>query len=180
MGRKASRIAAAVVLAIVLAACQPIQFDADTGQSTSEARWRVRPIELDGHHAIEVRIRNCNAVHITAPVNAPDLDLTWTLHPFARVVDDDGTVFFDTQSVIWDRVQPPGSQVIDQQSEAGVDLIIVPVRGAESPLHISAGCTNWLGYSAAPNYTWSFTSCVTSNRTCDPSQAGSGNLVVPI
>jgi hypothetical protein len=153
----------------------PIRYDGDTGVTTSKAEWRVASVTTTKGPGIEVRFRNCATVVISS--DAFPEDLHPPLRPVAYVTDAKGKVIFSNASALAE-VKPAGSQVIDTTTPDTDDLqrIIVPTSAATGALTIGASCTTYRGWGSGSAYTWGFTSCTTSTRSCATRTAGSGVL----
>jgi hypothetical protein len=154
-------------------ACRPIQHDYETGETSSAAVWRVRPIDMSRGDGIEIRFRHCNWATIDLPGDYPTIEKH--LEPRAEVKDANGKVFFNTLGFAGDWIQPAGSRVVDNTSR-GDDLqrIVIPVAGAKAPLTIESHCNSYPGYGAGDGFAFVFEPCVTSNRTCASTTDGYG------
>jgi hypothetical protein len=183
MHRRARRILvvgmAAVAAAVVLSGCVPkpvpIHVDSDAGTTTSKAEWRVAAVNTSKGPGIEVRFRNCASLLMTG--SAFPEDIHGHLRPVAFVRDGGGTgkVIFNNASPI-DEVRPAGSQVIDTKTPDTDDLqrIIIPTSKATGALKIETNCTTYQGWGSGPAYSWNFTPCTTSTRSCATRTGGSG------
>lgn len=179
MRRVAATTALAVASLIVLAGCVPtpvpLHYDGDTGTTTSKAEWRVAAVTTSKGPGIEIRMRNCATVRITA--TSPAIDQRAHLRPVARVTDVKGKVLFSNASPIGE-VRPAGSQVIDTTTPQTDDLqrIIVPTSGASGSITVAPTCTTYPGYGSGPAFSWDFASCTTSTRSCATRKAGTGTF----
>jgi hypothetical protein len=168
---RAAALAAALVALVGLVGCIPIRLD-ENG-SISHAEWRVVPATVGGKDGIEIRFRNCNTLVIAARPGGDEL--TTHLRPAARVTDASGKVLFDNAGSQLNWVQPAGSEVFDNLSrDDDLQRIVVPVNRAKGALTIAPACTTWTGAGSGPTYTWTFTPCTTSTRSCATHTAGSG------
>jgi len=99
---------------------------------------------------------------------------TYHLRPVARVTDAKGKVLFANASPI-DEVRPAGSQVVDSSSPTDdLQRIVVPTAGASGAIKVEPTCTTYPGYGMGPGYSWVFTPCTTTTRSCATRTAGSG------
>jgi hypothetical protein len=179
MRRLAVALAIAAVGALALAGCVPtpvaVHYDGDTGKTTSKAEWRVAAVTTSKGPGIEIRIRNCSTVRITA--TSPDIDQTAHLRPVAHVTDATGKVLFDNAGPI-SEVRPAGSEVIDTKTPTTDDLqrIIVPTPAAKGAITVKPTCTTYPGYGSGPAFSWDYKPCTTTTRSCATRKAGTGTF----
>lgn len=149
--------AAAVVLA---SACRPIVLDPHAGTVDTIAELKVVPSSYQGAPSLQIRLRACDELRFRV---AGD-DVSLHLRPVATVVDGDGHTLFENRDSY--SYAPEPGQVIDAPGNAGVDLLEVPVAGAEGPYLVAAGCTSYPGYGQGPSFEWRFATCETVDGTC--------------
>lgn len=172
--RRAGTLAAALVALVAVVGCEPIRFDGDTGVTTSQAEWRVAAVTTSKGPGIEVRMRSCSTVVLSAA--SLEEDITAHLRPVAHVTDSKGTVIFSNASPI-SAVQPAGSKVIDSSTTDGdLHRIIVPTSGAVGAITVAPWCTTYPGYGMGPGYSFTFTPCTTTTRSCATRTAGIGTF----
>jgi hypothetical protein len=166
--------AASVAVLVVLTACQPIRYDGNTGTTTSHAEWRVAAVTTSAGPGIEVRMRSCSTVVLSE--SSLEEDIEARLRPVAHVTDAEGTVVFSNASPI-SAVQPAGSKVHDSASTGGdLHRIIVPTSAAVGAITVAPSCTSYPGYGMGPAYTFTFTPCTTTTRSCATRTAGIGTF----
>jgi len=168
----AKRAALVLLVALGLAACQPIRYDAATGTADPMPQWRVAAVTVAGQPGIEIRMRDCSHVELWTSAD-PTQTAKATLRPTAVVRTASGTLVFSTEPTF--PLRPPGSTVFNTQDDGEADVIRTPVPSGT--ITIEAGCTSYAGYGmSSPNFTWGFPTCTTSTRTCAPFQGGEGTF----
>jgi hypothetical protein len=172
--RRTATFAVALAALVVVAGCQPIRYDGDTGVTISNAEWRVAAVTTTKGPGIEVRMRSCSTVILSSA--SLEEDITGHLRPVAHVTDSKGTVIFSNASPI-SAVQPAGSKVIDSSTTDGdLHRIIVPTSAAVGAITVAPTCTTYPGYGMGPGYSFTFTPCTTTTRSCATRTAGTGTF----
>jgi hypothetical protein len=166
-------MATVAALVVVLTGCMPLHYDADTGKSTSHAEWRVAAVNTSKGPGIEIRIRHCDTVVISA--SSLEDDLSVQLRPVATVTDSAGKVLFSNWSAA-SAVIPVGSKVIESTDSDDLQRIIIPTSAAKGALTITPSCTSYPGYGSGSAYSWDFQPCTTTTRSCATRKAGTGTF----